>query len=146
MRFLNTLSFIVGALFGAIVTFWNLVGGDAPPDSQETTVRNLTYTNLKSEDSWLLNTQPSLVPLTNVRSSHKYAILIFTPSPNGIPISPAHTSILNLVTKDLVQPIGISSSDFGPKGDRTVVKFIDELGAFQEVYSSASALTLTSGD
>jgi hypothetical protein len=146
MFFPKALCFVLGVLVGSVGLLLWFPLDIAPPMPQETIVRDLTFSKLKNEDTWLLDSQPRLVPLYGIKSGRKYAILIFVPSAKGVTTSPSHTTWLWLRYKDYIQPIEISSSDFGPKGDEVVVKFIDEGVTFQQAYSSPSLPILTSKD
>ena len=145
MPFPKTLCFILGVLVGVAGFFWVATGGIAPPQPQDTTRIDVGIAQLKPEDRWLEKVRFQIVPLDGVLSLHKYAILLITPPPGGIPRFPSGSladldltaSTAYWTTVEIpgrtysypegIQPIQIERNDFGVNGDQVVVKFIDEL-------------------
>jgi hypothetical protein len=131
MPFPKTLYFILGVLVGVVGFFWVAIGGIAPPEPQDVISMDVSIAQLKPEDRWLEKVRFQVIPLDGVLSFHKYAILLMTPPPGGIPNSPsgslAGLDLTSSADPGGIQPIGIKRGDFGPNGDQVAVKFIDEL-------------------
>lgn len=156
MPFPKTLCFILGVLVGVAGFFWVATGGIAPPAPQHITSIDVGIAQLKPEDRWLEKVRFQIVPLDGVLSLHKYAILLMTPPPGGIPNSPSGSSAgLDLTASTAywttvetpgrtysfpegIQPVGIERGDFGPNGDQVAVKFIDELVRTDKSYYQPS--------
>ena len=83
---------------------------------------------LKPADQWLKNVHFQVIPLEGVKSLSNYAILLMTPPAGGVHAPADRECILDLVSAGNagIQPIIIEPTDFGAKGDRPVIKFIDE--------------------
>lgn len=137
------IGFVLGALVGVSGFFWEMLGGIAPPPSQETARIEVGIATLKPADQWLERVHFQVIPLDGVKSLNGYAILLMTPPPGGVhPISGSDTTLDLTASKaywttvespgrtysfpEGIQPITIGGQDFGPRGDQPVLKFIDE--------------------
>ena len=141
-------SFLTGLLVGILGYFifgWNDAFG--PPANQDAVVVPVSITELGIKDRWLTGARAYISPLNGIWSNRKYSVLIVVPPSNGIETVINSSSILNLEVKgiSIIQPMSISTRDFGLNGQQIAVKMIDEGVVFNQTYSSNQNITLRSG-
>ena len=131
-------------MYLAFMMGYILNAGIRPPAKQDQTVIPVAIIGLDEKTSWLEGAKACLVPLRAIQSPRRYYILVISPPGKKFTPTENASSTLNLLggSKGGIQPIDITTRDFGINDDQVAVKLFDYPG-LGVTYKETDKLTLS---